>query len=50
MTIEVLKDETVIKTPKSVEFKYFQKLIDYINVVTIVNKSKALDADIADLN
>ena len=49
MNVQVMNNETIIRFPNSVNFAFLQDFIDYINVKTILSKSKANDTEIDDL-
>jgi hypothetical protein len=49
MLVQTLNNQTIINIPDSVKFSYLQDFIDYINVKTIVSKSKSTDAAVDDL-
>ena len=49
MNGQVINNETIIRFPNSVNFAFLQDFIDYINVKTILSKSKANDTEIDDL-
>lgn len=46
MVIEYVNNETIIRIPESVKFNYLQKFIDYIDAISIINKSKAKEEEV----
>ena len=46
MNVQAINNETIIRFPNSVNFAFLQDFIDYINVKTILSKSKANDTEI----
>ena len=46
MKVEYLNDEMLVHLPKNIKFDYLQKLLDYIEVKTILSKSQAKQEDI----
>ena len=50
MTIETKNNNTIITIPNSINFAYLQDFLDYLNVKTIVSKSKATTVQIKNLS
>jgi hypothetical protein len=50
MNIRAKNSETIISIPNTVSFTYLQDFLDYINIKTIVSKSKATQKEITKIS